>query len=650
MSAARWPGPFRSIRRLREPEVSVVVTVFDEAGSLEELYRRTTAALAGRDYELIFVDDGSTDGSFDVSSACTTPTPASAASASSATSASTRRCTRASSARAATIVVTMDSDLQNPPEDLPEAVAAVESGYDVASGRRVARRDSWGRTLPSRLINGMLRRFTRVDISDFGCAFNAYRRDAVEPVLGAIGKQKFTKALVLSTGASVVEVDVGHAARADSSRYSPLRLVRTALHVLAGFWPQPIQWIGLALGAVCTLGAFALGLLGRRLLDRPLELPGPAVRRRGDPVRPRRPGLHPRARRRVPRADPARRRRPPALYDRPRTVKRVLVTGGAGFISSTFVRHLLAATPYEVVSLDALTYAGNLENLADVMAHERLSFVHGDIRDGELVRRGRRRVDVIVNAAAESHVEKSIEEGASEFVTTNVEGTQILLDAIRETPVERFILISSSEVYGTAEYAPMDEEHPLNPRSPYAATKAGADRLAYSYYVTYGLPIVIVRPFNNYGPRQHPEKVIPRFITQALSDEPLTVHGDGHASRDWLYVDDDAEAIEAIIEADVDAVAGEVVNVATGVDISVSEIADAVLEVLGKPASLKTHVAERPGQVDRHIGSTEKAERLLGWRARTSFEEGLERTVEWYRENDGWWRGLRQPDRSVYSS
>jgi dTDP-glucose 4,6-dehydratase len=322
--------------------------------------------------------------------------------------------------------------------------------------------------------------------------------------------------------------------------------------------------------------------------------------------------------------------------------KRVLVTGGAGFISSTFVRHLLAATPYEVVSLDALTYAGNLENLADVMAHERLSFVHGDIRDGDLVREIVAGVDVIVNAAAESHVEKSIEEGASEFVTTNVEGTQILLDAIRDTPVERFILISSSEVYGTAEYAPMDEEHPLNPRSPYAATKAGADRLAYSYHVTYGLPIVIVRPFNNYGPRQHPEKVIPRFITQALSDEPLTVHGDGHASRDWLYVEDDAEAIEAIIEADVDVV--------TGVDISVSEIADAVLDVLGRPASLKEHVDERPGQVDRHIGSTGKAEQLTGWRARTSFEDGLERTVEWYRENDGWWRGLRQPDASVFSS
>jgi dTDP-glucose 4,6-dehydratase len=321
--------------------------------------------------------------------------------------------------------------------------------------------------------------------------------------------------------------------------------------------------------------------------------------------------------------------------------KRVLVTGGAGFISSNFIRYLLRATPYEVVSLDALTYAGNLENLADVMSHERLSLVHGDVRDEGLVRDVVSLVDVIVNAAAESHVEKSIAEGASEFVTTNVEGTQILLDAIRQTPVERFILISSSEVYGTAQRVPMDEEHPLNPRSPYAATKAGGDRLAYSYFVTYGLPIVIVRPFNNYGPRQHPEKVIPRFITQGLRDEPLTIHGDGHASRDWLYVDDDAEAIEAIIESDIDALAGEVVNVATGVDISVADVAGLVLEQLGRPASLKTHVAERPGQVDRHVGSTDKIERLTGWRARTSFAEGLERTVAWYRENEAWWRALR---------
>ena len=329
--------------------------------------------------------------------------------------------------------------------------------------------------------------------------------------------------------------------------------------------------------------------------------------------------------------------------------KRVLVTGGAGFISSNFVRHILEATPYEVVSLDALTYAGSMDNLASVSGHERHSFVHGDIRDPDLVRQVVAEVDVIVNAAAESHVEKSIEAGASEFVKTNVEGTQILLDAIREAPVERFILFSSSEVYGTALYAPMDEEHPLNPRSPYAATKAGADRLAYSYYVTYGLPIVIVRPFNNYGPRQHPEKVIPRFITQALADEPLTIHGDGHASRDWLYVDDDAEAIEAIIAAD-DRVVGEVINIATGIDITVSAIADKVLEVLGKPASLKVHVDERLGQVDRHIGSTAKAEALLDWKARTTLEEGLERTIAWYRDNEAWWKAPDRRPASVFSS
>ena len=330
--------------------------------------------------------------------------------------------------------------------------------------------------------------------------------------------------------------------------------------------------------------------------------------------------------------------------------RRVLVTGGAGFIPSNMIRHLLEATGHEVVSLDALTYAGSLENLADVLAHPRLSFVHGDIRDRELVRELVGGVDVIVNAAAESHVEKSIERGASEFVRTNVEGTQILLDAIRETPVERFVLISSSEVYGTARFAPMDEEHPIEPRSPYAGTKAGADRLAYSYFVTYGLPIVIVRPFNNYGPRQHPEKVVPRFITQALSDEPLTIHGDGHASRDWLYVFDDAEAIAAVVDAPLETVAGEVINVATGVDVSVADVADAVLSVLGKPQALRQHVVERPGQVDRHIGSTEKAERLLGWRARTAFESGLEHTVAWYRDNEAWWRGILARETRAYSS
>jgi dTDP-glucose 4,6-dehydratase len=321
-------------------------------------------------------------------------------------------------------------------------------------------------------------------------------------------------------------------------------------------------------------------------------------------------------------------------------MKRILVTGGAGFISSNMIRYLLQETDHEVVTMDALTYAGNLANLADVIEHDRLRFIHGDIRDLADVTSALDGVDVIVNAAAESHVSKSIEQGGGEFVTTNVVGTQVLLDAIRERPVERFILISSSEVYGTAESDPMTEDHPLNPRSPYAGTKAGGDRLAYSYWCTYGLPITIIRPFNNYGPFQHPEKVIPRFIIQALTDRPLTIHGNGLASRDWLHVFDTAEAITAACEVPLDRIVGETINVATGIDESVEEIADTILEILGKPASLKDHVTDRPGQVDRHIGSTDRAQELLGWRSSIPFADGLARTVRWYRDNPDWWQSV----------
>ncbi len=321
-------------------------------------------------------------------------------------------------------------------------------------------------------------------------------------------------------------------------------------------------------------------------------------------------------------------------------MKRILVTGGAGFISSNMIRYLLEETAHEVVTMDALTYAGNLANLADVLEHERLRFIHGDIRDLADVTTALEGVDVIVNAAAESHVSKSIEQGGGEFVTTNVVGTQVLLDAMRERPIERFILISSSEVYGTAESDPMTEDHPLNPRSPYAGTKAGGDRLAYSYWCTYGLPITIIRPFNNYGPFQHPEKVIPRFIIQALTDRPLTIHGNGIASRDWLHAFDTAEAITAACEVPLDAIVGETINVATGIDESVEEIADAILDILGKPSSLKHHITDRPGQVDRHIGSTGKALELLGWRSSIPFSDGLERTVRWYRDNPDWWQSV----------
>ncbi len=259
------------------PELSVVVTLFNESATVEELHARTVAALEplARPFELIYIDDGSTDGTF--------------ATVERLHAADTRvRAVRfkrnfgqhpamhAGLARArGEIVITMDGDLQNQPEDIPRLIDAVDAGYDVASGRRAAREDAWGRTLPSKLINGMLRRFTGVAISDFGCAFNAYKRTAVEPMLGAIGRQKFTKALILSGGASVIEVDVGHAARQGRSRYSPLRLTRLALHVLAGFWPQPIQWAGVALGVVCSLTAVALGIYGVIFWIGEANFPGP---------------------------------------------------------------------------------------------------------------------------------------------------------------------------------------------------------------------------------------------------------------------------------------------------------------------------------------------------------------------------------------
>jgi undecaprenyl-phosphate 4-deoxy-4-formamido-L-arabinose transferase len=249
---------------LPAPDVSIVVTLYNEASSLEELYRRTVEALDSgpRTFELIFVDDGSTDGTFAALERLHHQDGRVRAVRFKRNFGQHPAMHAGLSRARGDVVVTMDGDLQNAPEDIPRLVEAVEAGNDVASGRRRARKDPLGRAVPSRVINGMLRRFTGVEITDFGCAFNAYRRTAVEPMLGSIGKQKFTKALVLSGGASVIEVDVAHAPRRGPSRYSPLRLTRMALHVLAGFWPQPIQWIGVALGVVCSLLAFALGTYG----------------------------------------------------------------------------------------------------------------------------------------------------------------------------------------------------------------------------------------------------------------------------------------------------------------------------------------------------------------------------------------------------
>ena len=258
------PGTQLVEAELPAPDVSIVVTVFNEAGSVEELYRRAVAALepGPRTFELIFVDDGSTDGTFAALERLHRGDPRVRAVRFKRNFGQHPAMHAGLSRARGDVVVTMDGDLQNEPEDIPRLVEAIDAGNDVASGRRLARKDPLGRAFPSRVINGMLRRFTGASISDFGCAFNAYRRTAVEPMLGSIGKQKFTKALVLSGGASVIEVDVAHAPRRGPSRYSPLRLTRMALHVLAGFWPQPIQWIGVALGMVCSLLAFALGAYG----------------------------------------------------------------------------------------------------------------------------------------------------------------------------------------------------------------------------------------------------------------------------------------------------------------------------------------------------------------------------------------------------
>jgi undecaprenyl-phosphate 4-deoxy-4-formamido-L-arabinose transferase len=262
---------------LPSPDVSVVVTVYNEAASLEELYRRAVAVLdpGPRTFELIFVDDGSTDGTFAALERLHAGDPRVRA-VRFKRNFGQHPAMHAGLARArGDVVVTMDGDLQNEPEDIPRLVEAVEAGNDVASGRRRGRKDPVGRSVPSRVINGMLRRFTGAPISDYGCAFNAYRREAVEPMLGSIGKQKFTKALILSGGASVIEVDVAHAPRRDTSRYSPLRLTRMALHVLAGFWPQPIQWIGVLIGTVSSLLALGLGSYGVVFWIGEANFPGP---------------------------------------------------------------------------------------------------------------------------------------------------------------------------------------------------------------------------------------------------------------------------------------------------------------------------------------------------------------------------------------
>lgn len=319
-----------------------------------------------------------------------------------------------------------------------------------------------------------------------------------------------------------------------------------------------------------------------------------------------------------------------------------LITGGCGFIGSNFVNLLAEREPEErIVVLDAFTYAAWPENIKpEVRDSIRFALVKGDICDQRLVSHLIQHADRVVHFAAESHVTRSIADDLP-FFQTDVMGTQSVADAVARNVgrISRFVHISTSEVYGTADYAPMDEAHPLNPCTPYAAAKAGADRLVYAYRTTYKIPTVIIRPFNQYGPRQHIEKCVPRFITQALLGQPLTVHGDGQMTRDWVYVEDTCEAVyRALMLPDVD---GHVINVGTGIDVSVSQIAEMVLDAVGASRSLITRVTPRPGQVDRHISSTDKASALLGgWSAHTNLQRGIERTVRWYADNRSWWERL----------
>lgn len=321
-------------------------------------------------------------------------------------------------------------------------------------------------------------------------------------------------------------------------------------------------------------------------------------------------------------------------------MKTILVTGGAGFIGSNFVEYVFSKhLDWKIIVVDALTYAGDIENIPEsIRDSDRFEFWYGDINNLDLMSDLVSRSDLVVHLAAETHVARSLY-SQREFFVTDVLGTQSVVNAVlkHSHKIERFIHVSTSEVYGTSLYEPMDEDHPLNPTTPYAAAKAGADRLVYSYIVSYRIPGLIIRPFNNYGPRQHLEKAIPRFITSCILNEPLTIHGDGSAKRDWIFVEDTARAIDMALTAPLEKVIGEVFNAGTGKSISVLEIAKKILNFFNKDEKDMIYIEERYGQVQNHVSSTKKAAELLGFRANTDFEIGLKKTVQWYIKNRSLW-------------
>ncbi len=318
-----------------------------------------------------------------------------------------------------------------------------------------------------------------------------------------------------------------------------------------------------------------------------------------------------------------------------------LVTGGAGFIGSNFVLYALDTHPnWRVTTLDKLTYAGRLENLQKVIDDPRHRFIEGDVTDAAVAGPLVRASDIVIHFAAETHVDRSLQ-GAGAFITTDVYGSFVLLDAARESDRLRcFVQISTDEVYGSVEKGSSRETDEIRPRNPYAASKAGADRLAYSYWATHGVPVIITRGSNNYGRHQFPEKVIPLFVTNAIDRLPVPLYGDGKNIRDWLHVEDHCRAIDLLIEK---GNAGEVYNIGGGNEVQNIDLTHRILELLDRPTSLITPVEDRLGHDRRYSVDTGKL-RALGWRPRHPFEEGLRATVDWYRKNEWWWRPIKEAD------
>lgn len=323
---------------------------------------------------------------------------------------------------------------------------------------------------------------------------------------------------------------------------------------------------------------------------------------------------------------------------------KLLVTGGVGFIGSNFIRHILNRYPdYEVVNLDKLTYAGNLENLRDIDDNPNYSFVKGDVCDQKVVEDVMSSCSRVVHFAAESHVDRSITE-AGAFVTTDVYGTYVLLEAAKKYNIERFVFISTDEVYGSIDKGSFKEGDPLSPSSPYSASKAGADLLVQSYKVTYGMPVIVTRSSNNFGPFQYPEKLIPLFVTNAMDDQSLPVYGDGMNVRDWIYVLDNCQALDFVLHQGED---GEVYNIGGGNEKTNIDITHKILKYLDKPESLIKFVKDRPGHDLRYSLDCTKLEKL-GWKPERSFDQAIEETVRWYKENEWWWRKIKSGEFKKY--